>query len=189
MIDHRNFSRAAEHLQITQPSLSQAIAGFERELGMPLFHRVGRGVVPTDAGDHLVEPARRVLRGLDAAHSTIDAVKGVTTGRVEIITTASPGVEPLTTIVRSFTAQHPDITLSIATGTRPTTSCSPFAPGRARSACSVPPDCPALPTSRSCPWRTNSSWSPPPVATSPAAAASRPRIYRGEDLSSPNGAP
>lgn len=119
VIDHRNFSRAAEHLQITQPSLSPAIAGFERELGMPVFHRIGRGVVPTDAGDHLVEPARRVLRGLDAAHSTIDAVKGVTTGRVEIITTASPGVEPLTTIVRSFTAQHPDITLSIAAGSAP----------------------------------------------------------------------
>ena len=113
VIDHRGFSRAAEHLQIAQPSLSQAIAGFERELGVPLFHRVGRGVVPTDAGDHLVAPARRVLRGLDAARSTIDAVKGVTTGRVEIITTASPGVEPLATIVRSFTARHPDITINI----------------------------------------------------------------------------
>lgn len=42
VIDHRGFSRAAEHLRIAQPSLSQAIAGFERELGMPLFHRVGR---------------------------------------------------------------------------------------------------------------------------------------------------
>ena len=113
VIDHRGFSRAAEHLQIAQPSLSQAIAGFERELGVPLFHRVGRGVVPTDAGDHLVAPARRVLRGLDAARSTIDAVKGVTTGRVEIITTASPGVEPLATIVRSFTALHPDVTINI----------------------------------------------------------------------------
>ena len=113
VIDHRGFSRAAEHLQIAQPSLSQAIAGFERELGVPLFHRVGRGVVPTDAGDHLVAPARRVLRALDAARSTIDAVKGVTTGRVEIITTASPGVEPLATIVRSFTALHPDVTINI----------------------------------------------------------------------------
>jgi DNA-binding transcriptional LysR family regulator len=113
VIDHRGFSRAAEHLQIAQPSLSQAIAGFERELGVPLFHRVGRGVVPTDAGDHLVAPARRVLRALDAARTTIDAVKGVTTGRVEIITTASPGVEPLATIVRSFTALHPDVTINI----------------------------------------------------------------------------
>ena len=119
VIDHRGFSRAAEHLRIAQPSLSQAIAGFERELGMPLFHRVGRGVVPTAAGDQLVAPARRVLRGLDAARSTIDAVKGVTTGRVEIITTASPGVEPLATIVRSFAAEHPDITITIAAGAVP----------------------------------------------------------------------
>jgi len=58
VIDHRGFSRAADHLQIAQPSLSQAIAGFERELGVPLFHRVGRGVVPTDAGD----PSRSNLR-------------------------------------------------------------------------------------------------------------------------------
>jgi len=86
---------------------------------VPLFHRVGRGVVPTDAGDHLVAPARRVLRGLDAARSTIDAVKGVTTGRVEIITTASPGVEPLATIVRSFTARHHDITINITVADAP----------------------------------------------------------------------
>jgi len=119
VIDHRGFSRAAEHLQIAQPSLSQAIAGLERELGVPLFHRVGRGVVPTAAGDHLVAPARRVLRGLDAARSTIDAVKGVTTGRVEIITTASPGVEPLATIVRSFAAEHPDVTITIAAAAVP----------------------------------------------------------------------
>ena len=119
VIDHRGFSRAADHLRIAQPSLSQAIAGLERELGVPLFHRVGRGVVPTAAGDHLIAPARRVLRGLDAARSTIDAVKGVTTGRVEIITTASPGVEPLATIVRSFTAEHPDITITIAAAVVP----------------------------------------------------------------------
>ena len=189
VIDHRNFSRAAEHLQITQPSLAPAIAGFERELGVPLFHRVSRGVVPTDAGGRLVEPARRVLRGLDAAHSTIDAVESVTTGRVEIIATASPGVQPLTTIVGYFTDQHPNITLSIAAGSaRPMTSCRPYDPGRARSGCSVPPGCPTQPTSRSYPWRIrNSSWSPPPAATSPNGTASRPKIYRDGDLSSPTG--
>ena len=45
VIDHGGFIR----MYVAQPSLSQAIAGFERELGVPLFHRVGRGVVPTDA--------------------------------------------------------------------------------------------------------------------------------------------
>ena len=57
VVDHNGFSRAAEHLLVAQPSLSQAIANFERELGMPLFHRIGRGVVLSEAGSALVGPA------------------------------------------------------------------------------------------------------------------------------------
>ena len=67
VVDHGGFSRAADELMVAQPSLSQAIAGFERELGMPLFHRVGRGVVLSDAGQALVGPARVVLRDIDEA--------------------------------------------------------------------------------------------------------------------------
>ena len=67
--DHNGFSRAAQHLMVAQPSLSQAIATFERELGMPLFHRIGRGVVLSEAGAALVGPARVVLRDLDEAES------------------------------------------------------------------------------------------------------------------------
>ena len=64
VIDYEGFSKAAEQLYIAQPSLSQAIAGLERELGVALFHRVGRGVKPTDAGLNLIGPARQVLRDL-----------------------------------------------------------------------------------------------------------------------------
>jgi DNA-binding transcriptional LysR family regulator len=113
VIDHEGFSKAAEQLYIAQPSLSQAIAGLERELGVALFHRVGRGVKPTDAGLNLIGPARQVLRDLATAQSAMDAVKGITTGRVEIITMPSPGVEPLTTIMKHFIDDHPDITLSV----------------------------------------------------------------------------
>ena len=67
VVDHNGFSRAAAHLLVAQPSLSQAIASFERELGMPLFHRIGRGVVLSEAGSALVGPARVVLRDLDEA--------------------------------------------------------------------------------------------------------------------------
>jgi DNA-binding transcriptional LysR family regulator len=113
VIDYEGFSKAAEQLYIAQPSLSQAIAGLERELGVALFHRVGRGVIPTDAGKELIGPARQVLRDLATAQSAMDAVKGVTSGRVEIITMPSPGVEPLSTIMQRFVRLHPDITLSI----------------------------------------------------------------------------
>ncbi len=113
VIDYQGFSKAAEQLYIAQPSLSQAIAGLERELGVALFHRVGRGVLPTDAGKELIGPARQVLRDLATAQSAMDAVKGVASGRVEIITMPSPGVEPLSSIMQRFVRLHPDITLSV----------------------------------------------------------------------------
>jgi DNA-binding transcriptional LysR family regulator len=119
VIDYGGFSRAAEQLFIAQPSLSQAIAGLERELGVPLFHRVGRGVVPSDAAERLIGPARQVMRDLATAQSAIDAVKGITTGQVEIISMPSPAVEPLTTIMTGFTRAHPDITLSVAAAFEP----------------------------------------------------------------------
>ena len=71
VIDYGGFSRAAEQLFNAQQSLSQAIAGLERELGVSLFHRVGRGVLPTDAGKELIGPARQVLRDLATASSSL----------------------------------------------------------------------------------------------------------------------
>ena len=104
---------------IAQPSLSQTIAGLERELGVPLFHRVGRGVVPSDAAERLIGPARQVMRDLATAQSAIDAVKGITTGQVEIISMPSPAVEPLTTFMTGFVKKHPDITISVAAAFEP----------------------------------------------------------------------
>lgn len=117
--DQRSFTRAAELLDISQPSLSRAIAGFEHELGVILFHRVGRAVVPTPAGSQLLIPARRVIRGLDAARASIDALKGLGWGRLEITTMASPGIEPLTTLLRLFTAHYPDIEVILGSAVDP----------------------------------------------------------------------
>jgi DNA-binding transcriptional LysR family regulator len=69
IVDHDGFGRAAQHLHIAQPSLSQSIANLERELGIPLFHRIGRGVVLSAAGRELIEPARQVLRDLSTARA------------------------------------------------------------------------------------------------------------------------
>ncbi|MFC3493952.1 LysR family transcriptional regulator [Glycomyces rhizosphaerae] len=109
VVDHGGFGRAAEQIHIAQPSLSQAIANLERELGVQLFHRVGRGVVLSEAGRQLVEPARQVLRDLDAARAAAQAVKGLQTGRLDLVSMPSPGIEPLTEMMCRFAEKHPGI--------------------------------------------------------------------------------
>lgn len=112
IVDHDGFGRAAQALHIAQPSLSQAIAGLERELGVQLFHRIGRGAVISDAGAELIGPARQVLRDLRTARATMESLKGVQRGQVELVTMPSPGIEPLGTLTRLFTQQHPGVTVS-----------------------------------------------------------------------------
>src|SRR5438067_8587363 len=111
IVDHDGFGRAAQALHIAQPSLSQAIAGLEREVGVQLFHRIGRRVVLSDAGTELVGPARQVLRDLRTAKATMASMKGLRRGRVELVTMPSPGIEPLSTLIRAFTRRHPGITV------------------------------------------------------------------------------
>lgn len=119
IVDHDGFGRAARALHLAQPSLSQAIAGLERELGVPLFHRIGRGVVLSTAGRELIEPARQVLRDLRTARATVESTKGLRRGRVEILSMPSPGIEPLGALTRRFTRRHPGLTIGAAAAFTP----------------------------------------------------------------------
>src|SRR3954466_7744678 len=112
IVEHLNFGRAADQLHIAQPSLSQAMSTLERELGVPLFHRVGRGIVLSDAGAQMVEPARQVVRDLEAARAAARSARGLERGRVELVAMPSPGVEPLSTLIRDFTAAYPAMTVT-----------------------------------------------------------------------------
>src|SRR3954453_6082797 len=112
VVENLNFGRAAEQLHIAQPSLSQAIATLERELRVPLFHRVGRGIVLSDAGAQLMEPARQGVRDLEAAKAAARSARGLQRGRVELVAMPSPGIEPLSSLIRNFTAAYPAMTVT-----------------------------------------------------------------------------
>jgi DNA-binding transcriptional LysR family regulator len=113
VVDHGGFTRAAEQLTIAQPSLSQTIKGLERDLGVPLFHRIGRRVVLSEAGRELVGPARVVVRDLEAARAAVDDVRGVRSGRLDVVAMPSPGIEPLTSMIAAYTRAHPAVTVSV----------------------------------------------------------------------------
>lgn len=119
VVDHGGFTRAAEQLLIAQPSLSQTIKGLERELGVPLFHRIGRRVVLSEAGRELVGPARAVVRDLEAARAAVDDLRGVRSGRLDVVAMPSPGIEPLTSMIAAYTRAHPAVTVSVGAAFTP----------------------------------------------------------------------
>ncbi|MFJ2618740.1 LysR family transcriptional regulator [Glutamicibacter sp. NPDC087344] len=112
VVDYDGFIRAAEHLLIAQPSLSQTIKTLEREIGVPLFHRVGRRALLSEAGRELVGPARLVLRDLEAAEDAMAALKGVRRGRLDLVAMPSPAVEPLTTLISQYSVRHPHVVVN-----------------------------------------------------------------------------
>lgn len=79
-----HFTRAAEKLNISQPSLSQQIRILEAEIGMPLFDRIGKKIRITDTGKHLLKHSRNIFLELEKIRNSVDDIKELETGRVSI---------------------------------------------------------------------------------------------------------
>lgn len=108
-----SFTRAAEQCSVAQPSLSQQIIKLEQELGEPLFDRLPRRTVLTEAGRLLLPRARMILAELqDIKHGLnldLEAGRGVLS--VGFIPTIAPLVLPR--VIKRFSQGYPDATLSV----------------------------------------------------------------------------
>ncbi|MEV0084720.1 LysR family transcriptional regulator [Saccharopolyspora sp. NPDC050642] len=109
VVEHGGIVRAAAALHLAQPSLTQSIQALEQELGIELFHRVGRGVALTPAGSALVKPARQVLRDAGTVRASAAELAGADAGQLQI--SAIPGCihHPLVELVSAFAELHPEI--------------------------------------------------------------------------------
>ena len=112
-VDHGGFTRGAAALHVAQPSMSQSIKALERELGLDLFVRTGRSVRPTAAGDALVDSARRVLRDVADLTSAAAALRGLHTGRLDVVALSTLAVDPLAGLVAELRARHPGVTVKV----------------------------------------------------------------------------
>jgi DNA-binding transcriptional LysR family regulator len=111
--DERNFTRAAQHLGITQPSLSSQIRQLETEVGTPLLRRETRGVALTDAGKLMFEEARVILTQVERAKTGVARRARGETGKVNIGSAGATYFHPLIpTIIREFRKEHPDVVLT-----------------------------------------------------------------------------
>jgi DNA-binding transcriptional LysR family regulator len=113
VVDEGSVTRAAQHLLVAQPSLSQALRAFESELGVQLFHRAGRGVRLSAAGEALVGPARQILRAMDEARRAISGVVALRTGTIEIAALATLAVDPMASLIGRFRERHPGVEVRV----------------------------------------------------------------------------
>lgn len=80
--EHGSLTAAAEELGYAQPSVSEQVRALEASLGVQLFRRVGRGVVPTTVADTLRPHAEKVLAAVEEARQAVQSVKSFETGTI-----------------------------------------------------------------------------------------------------------
>jgi len=86
----RSFTRAADELFLTQPTVSMQIKKLEQSIGLPLFEQVGKKIYLTQVGELLLETATDVLRTLANFDMAVADQKGLKTGslKLAVVTTA-----------------------------------------------------------------------------------------------------
>ena len=113
VVDEGSVTRAAQRLHVAQPSLSQALRALESELGVQLFHRVGRGLRLSSAGEALVGPARQVQRAIDEAHYAITGVLELQRGTLELAALPTLAVDPMASLIGRFRARYPGVEVRV----------------------------------------------------------------------------
>lgn len=111
-----SFSRAAEALFLTQPTISEHVRALEDEVGVQLLDRLGRGATPTRAGQLLLGYAKRMLTLSREAHQALERFQGRMSGELVVGGSTIPGEYVLPALVGQFKAKYPDISISLLIG-------------------------------------------------------------------------
>ncbi|MBL4575055.1 MAG: LysR family transcriptional regulator [Opitutaceae bacterium] len=113
IVDTGTFTRAAEKCHVAQPSLSQQIIKLEDELGQKLFHRLGRRVELTGAGEFFVGKARGILLEIENTQHELDDAVEEGAGKVSIgaIPTVAPYLLPQ--ILLECQVRYPDLKIEV----------------------------------------------------------------------------
>ncbi|GAA5017464.1 transcriptional regulator CynR [Streptomyces siamensis] len=111
--EHGSFTRAADDLHISQPTLSQQIKQLERSLGVQLLDRSGRTVRLTDVGEVYQRYARQAMRSLTAAQRAVHDVQDLSRGELRLAVTPTFIGYLVGPMAAEFHTRHPGISLSL----------------------------------------------------------------------------
>lgn len=111
-----SFSRAAQALSLSQPTVSEHIRALEHELGVRLLDRLGRGAAATPAGQLLLSRAQRILALARETRQAMDGFLGRMSGELAIGASTIPGEYILPPLIGRFKAKYPDISIILLIG-------------------------------------------------------------------------
>src|SRR6202012_5649713 len=114
--EHRNISRAAVALHLSQPAVSGQLRQLQDEFREPLYQRDGRGVRLTPAGEQLASYASRLRDTWRQAHAYRDALRGLEQGTLRIGASTTPASYLLPYLIAEFHRRYPDVTVQAADG-------------------------------------------------------------------------
>jgi len=111
VVELRSFTKAAEALSLSQPTVSEHLRSLEEIVGEKLIDRLGRGILPTPAGKVFYQYARNIIRMRDEAIEALGRFKGRLVGRLILGASTIPGTYMLPKIIGTFKRIHPAITI------------------------------------------------------------------------------
>lgn len=112
--EHRSFTRAAQHLGLSTPSLSQAIRGLEENFGVRLLNRTTRSVALTEAGEQLLQHLSPVLEGVDNAIDAVNAYRDTPGGTLRLTVHPLAAVTVIGPLMARFSSAYPSIELELS---------------------------------------------------------------------------
>jgi DNA-binding transcriptional LysR family regulator len=116
--DARTFTAAAKRIHYTQAALSMQIKQLEKEVGVPLFTRMPRRVVLTEAGEHLHERAQLIMREHDAALAELKELAGAEHGRLRVgSASGTVSSDALPPILKRLRRAHAHAEVLVTSGT------------------------------------------------------------------------
>ncbi|MEX0428799.1 LysR family transcriptional regulator [Nocardioides sp. DS6] len=111
---HRTVAGAAEALGFTPSAVSQQVKRLERQTGVRLLERVGRGVMLTHAGRHLVDEGARLLTDLESLEAGLHRQTGTVAGIVRLTTFSTAMRGLVAPVARGLLDAYPELTLTLA---------------------------------------------------------------------------
>ncbi|GKT08920.1 selenium metabolism-associated LysR family transcriptional regulator [Desulforhabdus sp. TSK] len=116
VLELQSFTKAADAVCLTQPTVSEHIRALEETVGEKLVDRLGREVLPTPAGKILYRYARDMILLRDEAIQALEKFKGKLSGHLLMGASTIPGTYILPQLIGSFKASHPSIQITLKIG-------------------------------------------------------------------------